>query len=319
MSGVYSKAHVRKWREEQRKSAAASASPAADANEPAAPPTASPGVDNLAQKRSRAEQPRASYPPKRKRYTQSVLDLGQRGVDWTSCAKCGMQYVGGATADVRQHRASCKRLADRVAIGLPGLNFAHWDDVYSDVEAGGLATLPDGSRVIGVRGGSTRNFRRLAAIDAFVCESLGAGTENLKSLPQTWMALLYVHAASRRVAAFALVQSVCGGRVARIDGDGRAQLVTDASRVQQAMVGVRRVWVAKEHRRKYLGTRLLEVATRYLLPERALAHCAVAFTTPTQAGASFAIGYYREKNHGLALCGLDCDEIFVYDDADLAR
>lgn len=321
MSGVYSKASIRKWREKQKRAepaasnAGISLAPCADSQ-----PVHDGAPSNLSAKRTQPDRPHLSPTKKRKRYSQSVLDVGQRGVDWTACPKCGMQYVGGSPADVQQHRASCKRIASRASEGPAALNFSLWDDVYNDSSSGGLATFPDGSRVIAVRCEWAKNMRRAAAIDAHVCATLGTVDEELRQTSGRWMALFYVHGKSRRVVAYALVQPVARGSRVLLGRDGQAQLLAGDSAVQRVMLGVRRIWAAKEHRRKAHATRLLETGARFLLSSRTLLPSHVAFTTPTRVGASFAVGYLRKwRNHQESDFGTDDRQIVVYNDDELLK
>lgn len=323
MSGVYSKASIRKWRERQRRAEPAApnddTATATPADSQSLQQPADDAPSNLSVKRTRANGPRLTPTKRRKRYSQSVLDLGQRGVDWTTCSKCGMQYVGGSPADVQQHRASCKRLASRVSEGPAALNFSLWDDVYDDADSGGLVSFPDGSRVVAVRRGTAKNMRRAAAIDAHVCAVLGTVEEVLHRTSGGWMALFYVHGKSRRVTAYALVQPVARGRWVLLDDDGQAQLLADAPALERVMLGVRRIWVVKENRQQAHATRLLETGARFLLSSHALPPSHAAFTTPTKLGASFAVGYVRKwcnkESGGVA----DRRQIIVYNDNDVMK
>lgn len=132
------------------------------------------------------------------------------------------------------------------------------------------------------------------------------------------MALFYVHRKSRRVTAYALVQLIKGGRLARVDNEGRAVLLAGTPPVQEVMVGVRRVWAAKEYRRQGHTTMLVETASQCLLSESVLSPTAVGFTTPTQVGASFAVRYCRRKGnvHAISRAG-ESGDIVIFLDKDV--
>jgi hypothetical protein len=268
MTGVYSKARLREWRVRQRHAAITTRSPA-ESTSSAAPPE------------------RRPRPAKRPRYTQAVLDVGQRGVDWTKCARCGMQYVGGAPADVRRHKRSCKRLADEAAHGPPAMNFTTW----TRGGAAPVATLPGGGRVFDVADLAAGNERRAARVDEHLRGVLGVDRGEAGDIAGQSVVLLHVDGATSWITAYVAVQLVGGGRRARIDGDGRASLVPDSRPVVARMAGVLRVWVAREGRRRALASKLLDLARHRLLPGTVLPKSAVAFTTPTQSGAAFAVGY----------------------------
>lgn len=318
MKVVYTKESLREWRAQQ---ARLSASTASDASTAITTPSSSSSLPEQSSEPLGSQ--RKPWPVrKRRRLTQTCIDAGQRGLDWTACKKCGMQYVGGSAEDASRHKAACARIA-RAARAPPALNFAAWKDVYRTREDGLLLRRPNGDRVVAVGASFTHNLRRAEDVDAFVTGKLGIDSERLASIACPWLALVYVDGDAKRITGYALVQLVSGGRLARIGEDGCAVLIEGEKRVSRELLGVRRIWVAEACRRKSRASLLVDAARAAVVPGALFSRCRVAFTTPTQSGARFAVRYSNsaqgegDKPRG-ALSAAAQSAVVIYDDSDIA-
>lgn len=255
---------------------------------------------NLSTKRLASRRVPAQAPKrKRPKYTQSVLDFGQRDVDWKTCAACGMGYVGGSGDDIARHRRMCRKLVRESARGCSAMDYSSWSGDGEWL----LGRIGDGRKIVGVREGC-RDLLRAKAVDRHVTEVLGGEGGGIEGMRGRWLGVFVI--GEGRVLAYALVEVVKSGRKVCVVDRGRVVVKAGGGRIQGTRMGVRRVWAEVESRRSRLAMSALDAGRKFLLPGQLLGRDAVAFTTPTESGAGFAKKY----------CG--GEEIVVYVDSDVA-
>jgi N-acetyltransferase len=94
------------------------------------------------------------------------------------------------------------------------------------------------------------------------------------------------------------------GRTNGADSEGetnQSSSVTMGDRVSTVIMGVSRIWVAKDHRRKGIAKCLMENARshfKYLKDGRPLKYSEIAFSQPTESGMRFAESFVRGRTDG---------------------
>jgi N-acetyltransferase len=299
-SVVYSRKRLRAL----KRAVAAPKVPAAPAAPTSTPDTVSSAIFGTA---GMAKSPStfAKRVPKRPRsaWTQLHIDAGQRDISQRTCGGCGMVYAPGAPDDDALHRAFHAREA--VGKGRPKcLAFSGWKAervVSSDAQG----------RVIAVRpSDDAKHLSRVAAVDEYVALQLGGrvdaddGHAADRIVPlghdaknqngvsgSAWLALLYISRDLKSVEGYVLAERVVTARTIQLSSDGMATAHEGAAALTGALCGVRRVWVAPHVRRRGIASKLLNAARENVICAHVVPHRHVVFTTPTQAGARFALAF----------------------------
>lgn len=200
---------------------------------------------------------------------QTYLNVGQNL--FRSCAQCGMSFNSADPKDVRLH----KRFHARA---IHGIRLAP-SDSFPVLAATLVADCTLLVLCLRKDKAGKRDVSKAGTIRAFVNTELGACDEDeaastasfyLVGGPET--ALVGYVSLLRITEAFPLCE------------DSKGSDYVELSKSAPKAIGVNRIWLHPEHRRKRLGSFLLKTALAYLK----ISASQIAFSQPTEAGKQFA-------------------------------
>ena len=233
--------------------------------------------------------------------TQLTLDFGQPVR--TTCAACGMSHHPADPSDAAIHR----RFHAQVVGGIEAA--AAWPaDAVTAVTAASpaherrkvrevldvvdreLSAAPIDDSTLWVAGGRYKAFVYTAAAPSGSGNGSGGGSGS----------------GSGRVvvAGCLLAERISEAFVARGSG-GSVQLGTS----RPAVMGVCRIWAARDWRRKGVASALLDRACRGFVYGLPLLRSQVAFSQPTMSGAAFARGWFSAGPRGAAAGSASAAEV----------
>ena len=213
------------------------------------------------------------------RTEQSFLDLEEKGMTVEKCTHCGMRYSKGVKSDEAVHRRHCKRFR----------RGEKWPMSLGEIQR----SYPDGTsivRVVNVDGersdGAAKGVMEIVDLELGFADSDAPG-EGGAEMQTLWV---LIHD-SRAVGALISVPINCALRVDCSDDiDGDDEIVRCNSESEIASIGVSRIWVHRDHRKKGYAIRLLNVAFADV------SKTGVAFSQPTQAGRKLAEHWFGRRD-----------------------
>ncbi|KAI9350072.1 ESCO1/2 acetyl-transferase-domain-containing protein [Zopfochytrium polystomum] len=242
---------------------------------------------------SRSEGSRTRTP--HRKLSQLVLDLGQRNAGLRSCKGCGMSYAETKDED----RAIHSRYHSAAVRGIEFPGYANELVVEAGLESGA-------SRIILINAESSLALKRKRAEILDVVErDLGAAplSEALVDRCQT-----FVHVSSKHVIGCVVAEPQSENAewvvfsstavlpsVGIVDSDElnlRKSSTSSSQGIDKLpLCGISRIWVSREHRRKGIASRLLDVVRRRFLFGCTLSKSQLAFSQPTNSGQQLAAAY----------------------------
>lgn len=195
---------------------------------------------------------------KRKHAQQTVLDLGQKRQ--RVCAICGVLYVAGNKLDEAKHRSICDAW-------LHGVKFTKWCHQSVLLDLDWLAIVSVG-----------RMTAVLRNVCAAMARDLGGEIDDDEKCLRAYLAV-----SKRRVVGCALVEPL--REASRPDGCSAF-----------VHVGIRKIWVHAEWRRKRIASKLLDTIRDTFIFDHKIPRDRVACTRPTRLGRAFFATYLGEHN-----------------------
>ena len=223
------------------------------------------------------------YFRKTKNFQQMYLDLGQENFGKrTICEICGMISVHGLSEDSKEHERICQDYRQGIPFQLqrPRIVGKYECDMVVEVR-------PSDSYA------AKAKVKRVRTI---VDNDLGYNSDDLK---EQRSAFLYVR--NKRVVGMATVEILSKGYIL----DNTMLLRSNTPR--KAMVGIHQLWVHRNIRKQGIGTRLVDTIRSKFIFGLVVPVEMLAFSSPTEAGATFARKYVSAN-----ACEDNCP-VLIYD------
>lgn len=215
--------------------------------------------------------------PKKARWTQLALDVGQHDVSATNCQSCGMVYTAGLDNEAHR-RYHCAVLEGIVRFPL------------SASRSCGIPALSrqDGLVLYVIDKRSSRAARSAAELAGNVAAA------ELNALPITSEMDVQVVLGVRDsiIIGYCAFERVNTASVGAVYSDG---LVRCGRSIERAMCGVRIIWVKSGVRRQSIATDLVNTARCSLAYAHVYSRSHVAFSPPTPNGAQFAVRFAPQR------------------------
>jgi len=218
---------------------------------------------------------------------QLYLDFGQRSFGrQITCPECGLMYTEGEPNDEAGHRAH----HERALRGAP----------MRECESESVACrLPDGSRICVVDVASAEpQLRRAREAATLMARDFGEF-----EFPPDYRAFLAI-GADARLRGVAVAHPIRSAhRAMRVSdgssgGGGSRDVVRCGEEAVPASCGVSHIWVLPAHRRRGLGSHLLDAVRRHMALAFEVGREGLAFCQPTEAGRALAASYVGQAGLG---------------------
>jgi hypothetical protein len=206
----------------------------------------------------------ASATPPLKQARQMYLDLGQKRFDSTQCKLCGMVFAPGV--EELRHQRFCKKARCELLEWRPSKR----DDLKQEFADGALYLVAEDSE----RAGKLRNL-----LDA----ELGEFRANRAA------ALTFAYVISNLLVGCVVTESIRAAH--RTTGN-----LLDKKQLFPAKMGVLKVWVHADYRRRRVAARLVDVARAHYSYPAPIPKSLVAFSQPTPFGSLFARAYFASDS-----------------------
>ena len=230
-----------------------------------------------------------------KRFQQVYLDCGQSDLGRKVCEKCGMLYVPGVTEDVQAHvricRERCEGILWRTVRGQRVHPMPMDRESRSDSSIVSIHQLPKSQSAFPVA---------LAAVYQEVVQDLGMDERAPLVGYTIWLYLrkqrVVGFVATRPVSEAYSFAAVSQGGGEQPNNDGLSitmDPVSDRSTLptKKVMLGVAILWTHDRFRHQNIATQLVTAARHHSFFGMVVPVDSLAFSTPTQAGFSFAKKY----------------------------
>mmetsp|Transcript_10085 Transcript_10085/g.14805 ORF Transcript_10085/g.14805 Transcript_10085/m.14805 type:complete len:334 (-) Transcript_10085:30-1031(-) len=214
---------------------------------------------------------------------QLYLDLGQKNFGkQTICEICGMLFVHGLSEDDRQHKRVCQDFQKGVQFQAKNAR---------------IVEKTKNGDIVEIRPSDCYELRqKLKRVLKIVQNDLGF----VNSLELANEKTGYLFVRGKRVVGMALAEVTSKAFVLESNMDR-------SNEARKAMVGIHQIWVHHKCRRMGIATQLVDsIRTKFIfglvVPSQML-----AFSSPTELGASFARKYIRESTD------VENAKVLVYD------
>lgn len=272
--------------------------------------------------RNREPAPKTKVSAGEKRKRQATLDMGQQKI--TSCNECQLVYSASNREDKKRHTEHhSKTMVVNKGLHL-GPTFSRNVD---DGEKCDTSVLPfEGQVVVCTPASKGPVKKQVLNVLELVTKDLGAVEISKKKLEhsinfdpakhgnngagmETWTggefrykSFLYVH--DGRCIGYLLAERIFEANRAVISS-GQSSSVNIGARETRVIMGVSRIWVAKDHRMQGIASSLMESARQYFKylkdgkgQRRKLEYSEIAFSQPTESGMRFAQSFFRGHTDG---------------------
>lgn len=222
-------------------------------------------------------------PRKEKRLQQVYLDCGQSDLGQSICAKCGMLYVPGVAEDVQAHTKICRERCEGIS--------------WRSVQGQRIHSVDGDSSItsITISKSKPKLSSVLEEVYEQVVQDLGMdGTASLAGYT------LWLFLRKHRVVGFLATQPVSTAYLLSDDDHGSLALGSSVTTAPiKVMLGVAILWTHDRFRQQGVATKLVTAARNHSFFGMRVPTNKVAFSTPTQAGWSFAKKYFGGTNQVL--------------------
>uniref|UniRef100_A0A915D2W6 N-acetyltransferase ECO1 n=1 Tax=Ditylenchus dipsaci TaxID=166011 RepID=A0A915D2W6_9BILA len=231
--------------------------------------------------------PQLKYLKREDRFHQTIIDAGQSKIGLEHCQKCGMVYNVDDKKDVEQHYAFHNRFVEKKSFKVTTMQLNSWKRSLQYESS--CHPLP--CSVFRLNNFSKASLKRKFE-ESYVNEELGYcsdlpiwDSENLRQ------ALVFVVEANQKEPAFI-------GAILLVDRVDNVMLMPQQKKYHGQFLGVNRIWVHSQVRRKGIAAFLLDIARRLLASGGTLPKSRVAFSEPTESGIKLAISYIGDQENG---------------------
>ena len=227
-----------------------------------------------------------------KRRTQMCLDLGQSSMRHATCARCGLVYAKGDPSDEKTHaQYHAKFLANANGGGAGAMTLKPGEGQSAVWES------EDGeARCVALDGGKATK----SAI-----ERVARGIERELNMPEDWIlqqakgavkAYVCVSKKGHRVVGALFAEKIARAYrtlpdVKNATDATEGTIVSHVGVAENAVCGIRAVWVHSSARRAGLARAMLNAARARAVPGYVVAAAECAFTQPTESGTALALAY----------------------------
>lgn len=208
---------------------------------------------------------------KRRKWTQLSLDVGQRDVASRRCADCGMVYAAGVddSEHEKYHRNGKNKLVRFTKTTAKGMKPVN---VMRDTNTAYYVMKEVTKVVRGVHATATRD--------------LGGNGQSIDDINGRFILAVK----DSEVVGYCMFERISSANIMGMRETDYA--IFDCRRsVQGTLLGIRYLWVAKQHRRIGIANELIDTARNFGTYGHVFQRNKIAFTPPTRAGAQFALSY----------------------------
>lgn len=211
---------------------------------------------------------------------QLVLDVGQdRGP--TVCLTCGAVYVKGNPEDESSHEKTHNRMNNK-------LKFITWRNerkCFEDLDGKILIVQPSDPKFM---------WKKVDDILSVVDKDLGFADPGKIRHPDKSKVFLYV--CDKKVVGFTLAEAIEEAYRIIPQPDEPANTYTCATTPEPVKVGVSRIWVFHDSRKRGIASKLVDSVRNFFILGRTIKEDEYAFSDPTINGIDFASSYTKKKD-----------------------
>jgi N-acetyltransferase len=211
---------------------------------------------------------------------QLVLDVGQdRGP--TVCLTCGAVYVKGNPEDESSHEKTHNRMNNK-------LKFITWRNerkCFEDLDGKILIVQPSDPKFM---------WKKVDDILSVVDKDLGFADPGKIRHPDKSKVFLYV--CDKKVVGFTLAEAIEEAYRIIPQPDEPANTYTCATTSEPVKVGVSRIWVFHDSRKRGIASKLVDSVRNFFILGRTIKEDEYAFSDPTINGIDFASSYTKKKD-----------------------
>ncbi|KAI1719600.1 ESCO1/2 acetyl-transferase domain-containing protein [Ditylenchus destructor] len=221
---------------------------------------------------------------------QTIIDAGQKKIGLEHCLKCGMVYNVDDVGDVQQHESYHNRFTEKKCFRVTAKQLESWKE---SLQMEAVSDPLDGV-VFRLNAHATSSLKRKLAdiVENYVNEELGYCPDlSLWDEDKRRQALVFVVNSVEDEPAFV-------GAIVLIDPVNQVVLMPYRKEYCGKFLGINRIWVHSQLRRKGLATFLLDAARRLMINGGTLPKTRIAFSEPTESGVKLAISYVGDEENG---------------------
>jgi len=211
---------------------------------------------------------------------QLVLDAGQdRGP--TQCRTCGAVYTKGNVEDESSHNKTHNAMNEK-------LKFIGWKKerkCFEDLDG----------RIVIVQPGDARHmWSKVNDVISVIDKDLGFSEPGKIRNPEKTKAFLYI--IEKKVVGCTLAEAIESGFRVIPETDGPVNSYTCSTTAQNVQVGISRIWVLNDHRKRGIATKLVDSVRNFFILGQLIKQDELAFSDPTMNGMDFASSYMKKKD-----------------------
>merc|ERR1719312_728035 len=176
---------------------------------------------------------------------QAYIDAGQKELGATLCQTCGSVYSKGDPQDEAMHNIQHTGLLER-------LKHQGW------AKERVVATYPEGGRVISIRpGDDARWWKKAEDVLGIVDRDLGFSEVGIRAPDRT---KIFLFIADKKIVGLLLAEQISQGFqiIPPTEGDEKQQVYCCSETAQPVQVGISRIWVLADYRRKGVASHLVD-------------------------------------------------------------
>eukprot|EP01119_Soliformovum_irregulare_P001160 TRINITY_DN10879_c0_g1_i1.p1 TRINITY_DN10879_c0_g1~~TRINITY_DN10879_c0_g1_i1.p1 ORF type:complete len:328 (-),score=67.71 TRINITY_DN10879_c0_g1_i1:54-1037(-) len=233
--------------------------------------------DVLSPKKRKAE------PSNQPSMEQTFLDFGQKNLGSITCPDCGMMYSAGIDADDQEHAKYHKKMM-KTPLSFPGWKNERIIKKFD-------ATKEHISMF--VHGDPAQQVKKMETIVQYVTNELGFS--EAQGSRSTNRQKVFVYIANKKCIACLVAEPIETANPI-IPKKDPSEPISCSRLSMPASIGVSRIWVHQDHRRKGTATRLLNVAREHFVFGTKVSIMEVACTQPTEMGLTFFTKYCQRPD-----------------------
>ncbi|KAK9761715.1 hypothetical protein K7432_013166 [Basidiobolus ranarum] len=269
-----------------------------DSPSPPSSPTRSNAILPTSLLRSKRQQTQVHSPvPKKPRFQQLFLELGQKDFGLITCPECKMQYSRGQEDDDAFHDKYHRAV-------IAGIEYPH----YKNEMIASRSNESDESIIVLSKSSSPFEKRKLKEILEIVNTELGCPTLSESRLDSC---KVYLYVKSKKVIGCVVTESIEYAFKVEIDTEQdedfsedheshsnavESSAISISDNSVPAICGIHRLWISRRYRGSGVARKLLDCVRKTFLYGCSLKLDDLAFTQPTRSGKRFAEKYFKTKD-----------------------